>query len=624
MRRLLGTPTGLAGALLVAGFLLLAVVGPPLWGERAAEISAAEILQGSSAGHPLGTDSLGRDVLARVLVAGRLSLLLTLAATGIGVVVGVPLGALPAVLPRPAARLLVTTVNSLVAFPGLLLAMFTTVVLGLGARGAVFGIGVAIAPALARLTYTLTSSVAGSDYVAAARVLRVPRTRILTRHILPNVAEPLILNITMIMGSALLGLAALSFLGLGVQPPSYDWGRMLSEGLRRAYVDPEVALGPAAAIVAAGVGFHLLGERMARLAARETTPPPDLAPAIPAPGAGPAGAGETAPAGRSGDVLEIEDLTVRFPGAGTPVAGVSLWVRSGEIVGVVGESGSGKSLTALALGGLVPYPGQVSTARHTLAGRDLAGLPAAERRKLLGSSLAMIFQDPMSSLNPALRVGSQLAEVSTVHGGLGRAAAWRRAVDRLRLVQIPEPQRRARQRPHQFSGGMRQRATIAMGMMGTPRLLVADEPTTALDVTVQRQILELIGDVTGRTGAGAVFISHDMAVVSQLCHRVVVMYAGRVVEELPVADLVTGPAHPYTRALVACLPDMRTDRDRPLATIGGRPPSAVEVGPGCAFAPRCRFATARCHTDRPPLEPGPDGRRLACWHPRSGPVESEW
>jgi peptide/nickel transport system ATP-binding protein len=232
----------------------------------------------------------------------------------------------------------------------------------------------------------------------------------------------------------------------------------------------------------------------------------------------------------------------------------------------------------------------------------------------------MAFQDPMSSLNPALRVGSQLAEVSTVHGRLPRAAAWRRAVDRLGRVHIPQPEVRARQRPHQFSGGMRQRAVIAMGMMGTPRLLVADEPTTALDVTVQREILSLVREVADTTAAGVVFISHDMAVVSQVCHRVVVMYAGRVVEELPVAQLATGPAHPYTRALVACLPDLSTDRDLPLATIPGRPPPPTEPATGCAFAPRCAHASERCRTERPPLQPPSDGRRLACWHPQSGPV----
>jgi oligopeptide/dipeptide ABC transporter ATP-binding protein len=609
MRRLWRSPAGVAGLLLVAACTVLAIIGPPVWGDDAAKIDAANILQGTSPGHPFGTDNLVRDILARVLVAGRLSLLLALASTGIGAVVGIPLGALPSVLPRRAGRFVVGLIDSVVAFPGLLLAMFTSIVLGLGAKGAVFGIGLAAAPTLARLTHTLAASVAGSDYVAAARLLLVPRRRILTRHILPNVAEPVILNVTMILGSALLGLAGLSFLGLGVQAPDYDWGRMLAEGLPRAYVNPEVALAPAVAIMAAGIGFHLLGERMARIAAREVRHP------APAPASAPATA--AAAAGSPSAALELRDLTITFPGDVSPVQDVSLSVEPGEIVGVVGESGSGKSLTSLAVGGLVPYPGVVTTGRRALAGQDIDALPRTTRRKLLGTSLAMVFQDPMSSLNPALTVGSQLAEVPIVHEKLARRPSWARAVDRLRQVRIPHPERRSHQRPHQFSGGMRQRAIIAMGIMGSPKLIIADEPTTALDVTVQRQILELLTEVTDGTGAGALFISHDMAVISQICHRVVVMYAGRVVEELPVEDLVTGPAHPYTRALVACLPDMRTDRTRPLATIPGRPPAAPPAT-GCAFAPRCAFATAKCATDRPPLEG--DGRRVACWHPQTGPV----
>ncbi|WP_030912336.1 dipeptide/oligopeptide/nickel ABC transporter permease/ATP-binding protein [Streptosporangium amethystogenes] len=616
MRRLRSSPAGLAGLLLVTAFVVLAVIGPPLWATDAARIDAAKILQGTSPGHPLGTDTLGRDILARVLVAGRLSLLLAVAATLIGTVVGIPLGALPAVLPRRAGRFVVGLIGSLVAFPGLLLAMFTTIVLGLGARGAVFGIGLAAAPAVARLTHTLTASVAGSDYVAAARMLRVPRRRVLLRHILPNVAEPLILNITMILGSSLLGLAGLSFLGLGVQAPEYDWGRMLSEGLSRVYVHPEVALAPAVAIMAAGIGFHLLGESMARIAARESRHAP-TGPAAPAPPV-------DVPADTPSAALELRGLTVTFPGGARPVRDVSLSVNPGEIVGIVGESGSGKSLTALAVGGLVPYPGVVTTARLALAGQEVNRLSRAARRRLLGTALAMVFQDPMSSLNPALTVGSQLAEVPIVHEGLSRRASWTRAVNRLRQVRIPDPDRRSRQRPHQFSGGMRQRAVIAMGLMGTPKLLIADEPTTALDVTVQRQVLELLAEVTVRTDAGVLFISHDMAVVSQICHRVVVMYAGRVVEELPVQDLPE-PAHPYTRALVACLPDMRTDRDRPLATIPGRPPSPVDAEStgGCAFASRCGFATPLCVTERPPLKEHGAGRRLACWYPRSGPVREE-
>ncbi|MEO3892605.1 dipeptide/oligopeptide/nickel ABC transporter permease/ATP-binding protein [Nonomuraea sp. B5E05] len=588
-----------AGAVIVALMAVLAVAGPIVWGEAAERIDAGAILQGASAEHPLGTDNLGRDLLARVLVAGRFSLALALAATLIGAVAGILLGTLPSVLPRRTARLATGTVNALVAFPGLLLAMFTAVVAGLGARGAVLGIGAAVAPGFARLTQTLAATVAGADYVSAARMLGVPRRRILARHVLPNIAEPLILNLTQALGGALLGLAGMSFLGLGVQPPSYDWGRLLFDGFSRIYVTPEVALGPAAAVALAGIGFNLLGDALARAAARTTVrraeeppaPPPE--PGEPDPGA----------------VLDVRDLTVSFPGGSTPVRGLSLTVAPGEVVGLVGESGSGKSMTAAAIGGLVPYPGKVTCGRLHLGGKDVATLSDKE----LGTALAMVFQDPLAALNPALKVGGQLAEVAVVHEGASRAEARRRAVDRLGQVHLPEPERRAAQHPHELSGGMRQRAVIAMGLMGTPRLIIADEPTTALDVTVQRQILRLLREVVEETGAATLFISHDIAVVGQLCDRVVVMYAGRVVEELPADRLAEGAAHPYTRALIASLPDLDTDRSKPLAGIPGTQPAPDQVGPGCAFAPRCSLATERCATQRPELVAHGPRRRVACW-----------
>ncbi|MEV1242913.1 dipeptide/oligopeptide/nickel ABC transporter permease/ATP-binding protein [Nonomuraea sp. NPDC049750] len=597
--RLPRTPAAVAGAVLVAAMIVLAVVGPPIWGASAERIDAAAILQGASAAHPLGTDSLGRDLLARVLVAGRFSLALALAATLIGGLAGIVLGALPSVLPGRPARLITGLVNALVAFPGLLLAMFTAVVSGLGARGAVLGIGVAIAPGFARLTQTLAATVAGSDYVSAARMLGVSRRRILTGHVLPNIAEPLILQLAQALGGALLGLAGMSFLGLGVQPPSFDWGRLLFDGFARIYVTPEVALGPAAAIALAGIGFNLLGDAMAKAAARTAAAGKASDAAVQA------DPGEPDP----GAVLEVRDLTVAFPGGVTPVRGLSLTIAPGEIVGLVGESGSGKSLTAAAIGGLVPYPGRVAYGRLLLGGWDIATLSGKE----LGTTLAMVFQDPMASLNPALRVGGQLAEVARVHQGAGRAEANRRAVDRLGHVHLPDPAARARQHPHELSGGMRQRVVIAMGLMATPRLIIADEPTTALDVTVQRQILRLLREVTEESGAAALFITHDIAVVGELCDRVMVMYAGRVVEELPVRRLAVEAAHPYTRALIASLPDMATDRDKPLASIPGRQPAPSDVGPGCAFADRCALATARCAAERPPLIPYGEAGRVACW-----------
>ncbi|MFI6318043.1 dipeptide/oligopeptide/nickel ABC transporter permease/ATP-binding protein [Nonomuraea sp. NPDC050556] len=593
------TPAAIAGAVLVTLMVILAVIGPVIWGDTADKIDAAAILKGASDAHPLGTDNLGRDVLARVLVAGRFSLLLALAATSIGAVVGTVLGALPSVLPPRGARFVTGAVNALVAFPGLLLAMFTAVIAGLGAKGAVLGIGVAIAPSFARLTQTLSATVAGADYVSAARMLGVSRTRILTRHVLPNIAEPLILNITQALGGALLGLAGMSFLGLGVQPPAYDWGRLLFDGFGRIYVTPEVAIGPAIAVALAGIGFNLLGDALAKAASRSAVHGRRVVPVAPA------APGEADPEA----VLEVRDLTVTFPGGVTPVRGVSLTVLPGQIVGLVGESGSGKSLTASAIGGLVPYPGVVTSGRLALGGRDIAEMSDKE----IGTALAMVFQDPMTSLNPALRVGGQLAEVAVVHQGATRAEASSRAVDRLGHVHLPKPAQVARQHPHELSGGMRQRAVIAMGLMGTPRLVIADEPTTALDVTVQRQILKLLREVTDETNAAALFISHDIAVVGELCDQVVVMYAGRVVEELPVEKLATGAAHPYTRALIDSLPDMDTDRSLPLASIPGRQPAPSDVGTGCAFADRCGLATPRCSAELPPLESYGKAHQVACW-----------
>ena len=240
-------------------------------------------------------------------------------------------------------------------------------------------------------------------------------------------------------------------------------------------------------------------------------------------------------------MLDVRGLTVAFPGGSVPVRDVSITVEPGEIVGIVGESGSGKSLTAMAIAELLPARAQATSERRLLFGQDVRLARQGGPARLLGRSLAIVYQDPMASLNPALRVGRQLGEVAEVHEGLSRREARRRSVERLRSVRIGSPERRARNYPHELSGGMRQRVMIAMGLMGTPQLIIADEPTTALDVTVQQQILKLLDDVGTSTGAAAILISHDIAVVSQLCQRVLVMYAGRVVEELDVPTLVRDP-----------------------------------------------------------------------------------
>ncbi|MFB7533760.1 dipeptide/oligopeptide/nickel ABC transporter permease/ATP-binding protein [Streptomyces sp. NPDC056178] len=593
--------TALTGCLVVA---LVAVFGPILLGEQAARVDTDAINQGSSAAHLLGTDQLGRDIAARVVVATRLTLRLTLLAAVIGVGGGLLLGVAPAVVGRRPGRLITATVGVLVAFPGLLFVLFLATIFGVGSTGAVFAVGLAMVPPMARLVQNLTASVAGSDYVAAARILGVGRFRLVVRHLLPNIAEPSVLFAAQATGGILVAFSGLSFLGLGVQPPEYDWGRLLNEQLNRIYVNPAAALAPGAAVVLTGLVFGLLGEALAQAGGRRTPRTP-----VPAPVQRAAAPVDTDPGDDDTPLVRARDLRVTFPGGRHAVRGISLDIGAGEAVGLVGESGSGKSLSALALADLVPYPGRADAGTLRFDGRD----PRADPH--LGTELAMVFQDPMASLNPALRVGRQLAEVAEVHLGASRAQAMARATDRLGAVRIPSPERRARQRPHEYSGGMRQRAVIAMGLMGEPKLVIADEPTTALDVAVQQQVLDLLAEVREESGAAVLLISHDLAVVAQVCERVLVMYGGLVVEDLPVAALIGGAAHPYTRALVGAVPTMATDPGTELATIPGRPPEPGEAGPGCPFAPRCERARDRCHDEVPDLTSSGPGHRVACWYP---------
>ncbi|MCX5274365.1 ABC transporter ATP-binding protein [Streptomyces virginiae] len=315
-------------------------------------------------------------------------------------------------------------------------------------------------------------------------------------------------------------------------------------------------------------------------------------------------------------LLAVRDLRVTFTtGRGTvrAVDSIGFTVEAGRTLGIVGESGSGKSVTSLAVMGLHRGPVEVSGS-VALAGRELTGLPERELSKVRGRRMAMIFQDPLSSLHPYYTVGEQIAEHFRVHFKAGRAAARKRAVDMLGEVGIPEPARRAGEYPHQFSGGMRQRAMIAMALACEPDLLIADEPTTALDVTVQAQILELIARLQQERGLGVVMITHDLGVVARVAHEVLVMYGGRAAEQAPVDDLFADPAHPYTRGLLDSLPRLDTADDVPLPFIPGSPPSLLAPAPGCAFAPRCPVAAARCVDVRPEPEAYGDGpaRTVAC------------
>jgi oligopeptide/dipeptide ABC transporter ATP-binding protein len=320
------------------------------------------------------------------------------------------------------------------------------------------------------------------------------------------------------------------------------------------------------------------------------------------------------------DALRVEDLRTYFltsRGIAKAVDGVSYHVAPGETLGVVGESGCGKSVTALSIMGLVPDPpGRVVGGRVLLHGQDLLQLDEAGMRRVRGKEIGMIFQEPMTSLNPVMTIGRQLQEVVQLHQGLTARQSMDRAVEMLRLVHIPEPKRRAGEYPHQLSGGMRQRVMIAMALSCNPSVLLADEPTTALDVTIQAQILDLMQEVQERTGTAIVLITHDLGVVAEAASRVVVMYAGKKVEEAPVQALFDAPLHPYTRGLMASIPklDGPTGGKRgTLQEIPGMVPILSNLPQGCRFAPRCPLATEQCRQEEPPLAAHAPDHEAACW-----------
>jgi oligopeptide/dipeptide ABC transporter ATP-binding protein len=316
-------------------------------------------------------------------------------------------------------------------------------------------------------------------------------------------------------------------------------------------------------------------------------------------------------------LLEVEDLKVTFPGRGRPVRavdGVSYGVYPGQTLAIVGESGSGKTVSCRAVMGLLP-PAAAITGSVRFAGTQLIGLTDDQLRRHRGADVAMVFQDPTRSLNPTMRIGSQIAEAIRAHQRVSKTQARQQAVDLLRLVRIPLPERRCTEYPHQLSGGMRQRVMIAIALACRPRLLIADEATTSLDVTTQAQIMELLLELQAELGMTLLLISHDLGLAASYADEVIVMYAGRIVEQAPAPRLFSGVRMPYTQALLEAIPRLERPAHSPLPVIAGRPPDLSALPAGCSFAPRCRHAADDCRATEPPLDEHEPGHRWACWHP---------
>ncbi|MFD3743105.1 dipeptide/oligopeptide/nickel ABC transporter permease/ATP-binding protein [Nocardia sp. NPDC058633] len=600
-------PSLVVGAIGFTAVALVALIAPPLLGDTAAAMSST-VRAGISAEHWLGTDSLGRDVWARTLVAARLTLVLTTVATALAAALGIAIGTAVWVSGPRVREVGLRIIDIMVTAPTLIMALVVATILGAGPTASVIAIVLGGSPSFARLTANLAGSVAGRDFVSAAKLLGVSPARVMSRHLLPNIAGPLLVLLSSAYAQVLVALSGLSFLGLGVQNPQYDWGSMLNGGLRSLYTTPSEALGPAVAITVTGVFASLIGDGLAAtLDPRERTKqrrvtavPKPITPQAPSPDA----------------LLTVTDLSIELDSGVRLVDSVSLQVAPGEIVGLVGESGSGKSLTAMAVARLLPDELSIRAACLDLDGLDLTAADSDPVR--LATAIGIVYQDPSASFNPAQRIGSQLTEVLRVHRKTSRRDAMAAAAEALRRVHVREPETVLGQYPHQLSGGMRQRAMIAAAVLPDPRLIIADEATTALDVTVQAEVLELLREINDR-GTGMLFISHDIGVVGTLCHRVVVMYAGRVVEELTAEELRAGRArHPYTQALLAASPtlDGSTSSGR-LATIPGRPPAPADRPAGCAFAPRCPLAVPQCEAELPPQIGG-----VAC-HVVNAPLAQE-
>jgi oligopeptide/dipeptide ABC transporter ATP-binding protein len=613
-------PSGMAGLIAILLLVAVSLIAPLIFGEAARTYDPADAYQNSSSAHLLGTDQLGRDILLRIVVATRLSIGLALVAAALAAVVGISLGAAAAIAPRRIRPIGLRVIDTMLAFPAILVAIFVGAIIGPGAAGAAIGVGIAISFYFARVASTLALSIGGREYVMAARVIGVKGPPLLLRYVLPNIAETLIIVTTAAVSNSIVFISSLSFLGLGVQAPDFDWGRMLTEGVHAFYVTPAAALAPAVAIAISAVSFGFAGEAMARAMnpllwtrgadSSSSTPTFVQSDMATIKSIDPAIQGTA-----NGSALEVRDLVVRFPsptGDMDAVAGISFTLSKGEMLGIVGESGSGKTMTAMAISQLVPYPARV-TGTVKLNGHFLQQLTGAQLSRILGTSLAVVFQDPTSSLNPALKIGIQLTEAAEVHRDLDHTEAVQLAISKLREVNMPAPESQLDRHPHQLSGGMRQRTMIAMGLMNELALLIADEPTTSLDVTIQAQIMDLLRKINAEHRTAIILISHNLALVSQNCSRVLIMYAGRVVEDLSVDELLQNPLHPYTKALLSVVPDIGRPRDQPLEYIPGQAPGLETPPPGCPYHPRCPLALDRCAKELPPLLLRTGGRRVACW-----------
>ena len=601
-------------------------------------------VQPPSAEHWMGTDAIGRDIFSRVAHGARSSLLIGLAATGAALVAAAVIGSIAATGAKLLSEVVMRVLDVVMSFPGIALAAVFVAVFGNSLPVLVFAIGFLYVPQLARVVRANVLAQFGEDYVAASQVMGASTAWILLKHVARNCIAPIMVFATVLVADAIVLEASLSFINAGVQPPNPSWGNILSdgkqlllsgywwptffpglmillttlalnilsEGLTDAMASPRVKVDvdieadeQAASAVEPASPEHTEEEHEVLGATDDETAHRLLIESLTALRAAELSRPERTPADdTSAPLLEVQDLRVSFPEAHGEVDildGISFQVRPGETMGLVGESGSGKSVASLAVMGLLPRTARLS-GRVLLNGTDLLTLPAKRINALRGHEIAMIYQDALSSLNPSMLIRSQMAQLT-------RRGGTRSASELLELVGL-EPQRILNSYPHELSGGQRQRVLIAMALTRDPKLVIADEPTTALDVTVQKQVVDLLNSLREELGFAMVFVSHDLALVSQLAYRITVMYAGQVMEQATTHELLIDPRHEYTRGLLGSVLSIEAGAER-LHQVPGTVPSPRDFASGDRFAPRSLDPSADPAARPELLEVGVPGHRVS-------------
>ncbi|WP_371775463.1 dipeptide/oligopeptide/nickel ABC transporter permease/ATP-binding protein [Streptomyces sp. NBC_01438] len=618
-------------ALCVLILVILGAVFAPLLTQD--PLTTGTPVQAPSGGHWFGTDRAGRDVFARVVHGSRYSLIIGLGSTALALIAGALLGALAATSRKLGDESVMRTLDVVMSFPPIALAAVLVAVFGTSVPVIIFTIAFVYTPSLARVVRANVLSQYGEDYVAAEKVIGARRGYIVLRHVAVNCMAPVMVFATVMVAEAIIFEASLSFIGAGVQDPDPSWGSVLAYGRQILLAGGWWAtFFPGLALLVTVLALNILSEGLTDASAAPKKPRAGVEPSHTATAPDPVEARSTVDIDAAlaklaervhasgpaltpvpedaAELLVVRDLAIRFPdryGTTPVVDSLDFTVHEGETLGLVGESGCGKSITSLAVMGLLARNAEVS-GEILYRGRDLLKLPPKERRALMGPEIAMVYQDALSSLNPSVLVGTQLKQL-TSRGGTKTPA------ELLDLVGLA-PERTLRSYPHELSGGQRQRVLIAMALSRSPRLLIADEPTTALDVTVQAQVVELLVRLREELGFAMVLVSHDLALVGDLSHRVAVMYAGRLAEIGDTRSVLTAPTHHYSRGLLGSVVSLEAGAER-LHQIRGVVPAPQGFGTGCRFASRCGAATELCRTTTPALTTrgSAHDHGFACHHP---------